>query len=58
MKPELMDILCCPKCKSDLELTVKEKSEEEIITGTLKCAKCNIIYPIEEAIPNLLVPEE
>ena len=58
MKRELMDILCCPKCKKDLELEVKKEEDGEIISGSLTCKNCDIVYPIEEAIPNLLIPEE
>ncbi|MDI6640124.1 MAG: methytransferase partner Trm112 [Methanocellales archaeon] len=56
MKRDLMDILACPMCKGDLELEVVE-GDEEIITGTLYCAKCDERYPIEEGIPNLLPPD-
>ena len=56
MKKDLMDILACPMCKGDLELEVVE-GDEEIITGTLYCAKCDERYPIEEGIPNLLPPD-
>jgi len=52
-----MDILACPLCKGDLELTVKEEDREEIISGFLYCPKCKEKYPIEEGIPNLLPPE-
>ncbi len=34
-----MDILACPVCKGDLELTVEEENEEEIVTGSLYCPK-------------------
>jgi uncharacterized protein YbaR (Trm112 family) len=57
MKHELMDILCCPKCKKDLELTVGKEEKGEIITGKLKCKECKADYPIEEGIPNLLVTD-
>ncbi len=52
-----MDILCCPMCKSDLSLDVTDENEEEIVTGTLYCAKCDEHYPIEDGIPNLLPPD-
>jgi len=58
MKKELMDILVCPMCKGDLELTVKEETGEEVITGNLHCSKCNEDYPIEDTIPNLLPPNQ
>jgi len=57
MKKELMDILVCPMCKGDLELTVDEENEREIVTGCLYCVKCDIRYPITDTIPNLLPPE-
>jgi len=57
MKRSLLDILACPVCKGDLELVVEEENEEEILTGKLICNKCNIEYPIEDGIPNMLPPE-
>ena len=57
MKPELMEILCCPMCKGDLVLTVDEEDDKEIIKGSLFCEKCNEYYPIEEGIPNMLPPD-
>ena len=57
MKRELMDILCCPKCKGDLELSVFERSDDEIISGDLYCRNCDIHFPIEDGIPNMLLPE-
>jgi len=56
MKRDLMDILACPMCKGDLELKVEEENDE-IIMGTLYCAKCDESYPIEDGIPNLLPPD-
>ncbi len=57
MKRELMDILACPVCKGELELSVKEEKEKEIVSGSLLCKKCGVQYPIDEAIPNLLPPD-
>ena len=57
MKKDLMEILACPMCKGELELTVEEEDEKEVITGSLFCAKCNERYPIKDAIPNLLPPD-
>ena len=53
-----MDILVCPVCKGELELSVEEESEKEIVTGSLYCSKCNERYPIVDAIPNLLPPDQ
>ena len=58
MKRSLMEIIVCPVCKEELKLTVTEEECEEIITGSLRCSKCNVDYPIEESIPNLLPLEK
>jgi uncharacterized protein YbaR (Trm112 family) len=58
MKRELMKILACPVCKGDLELRVEKEEREEIVTGSLYCARCNYSYAIVDTIPNLLPPEE
>ena len=47
---ELLKILCCPKCKNDLEL--KEGSNPGFI-----CRKCQLHYAIVDGIPNFLVHE-
>lgn len=57
MQRDLMDILCCPVHKTDLTLTVKKETKEEIVEGTLHCKLCRFDYPIEDGIPNLLPPE-
>ena len=48
---ELLEILCCPRCKSKVEL----KDDK---TG-LRCtnADCRLVYPIREDIPVMLVEE-
>lgn len=56
MKRELMQILACPMCKGELDLTVGKEDDREIITGSLYCRKCDERYPIEDTIPNLLPP--
>ncbi|MBA7617536.1 hypothetical protein ES703_24851 [subsurface metagenome] len=58
MKKELMEILACPVCKGELELTVEEENEKEIVSGSLYCRKCDERYPIVDTIPNLLPPEQ
>jgi uncharacterized protein YbaR (Trm112 family) len=51
-----MDILCCPVCKGDLTLQADKENEKEILEGNLRCAACQVDYPIHEGIPNLLPP--
>lgn len=56
MKKELMDILACPVCKGDLELSVTEEKDGDVVSGSLYCQRCDHHYPITESIPNLLPP--
>ena len=58
MKRGLMDILACPVCKGDLELSVEEEDDKEIVSGSLYCSKCNERYTIVDRIPNLLPPDQ
>lgn len=49
LNKELLQILACPKCKGDLELLPKEEG--------LKCAACEVVYPVREEIPVMLIDE-
>ena len=49
LRKELLDILCCPKCKSDL-LYAPEKE-------TLTCARCGIVYPVRNDVPIMIVED-
>lgn len=44
---ELLDILACPACKSDVELK----------DGKIVCTKCKLKFPIKDGIPIMLVDE-
>jgi uncharacterized protein YbaR (Trm112 family) len=57
MKQSLMDIICCPLDKQELELDATETDGEEVLAGTLTCTECGETYPIEDGIPNLLPPD-
>ncbi|WP_122090094.1 methytransferase partner Trm112 [Halalkalicoccus subterraneus] len=57
MKESLMEIICCPIDKADLELDVEERDGEEVLEGTLTCTDCGEVYSIEDGIPNLLPPD-
>ena len=47
--PQLLEILACPVCKTDIKLTADD-------TG-LKCVQCHRVYPIKDEIPVMLVDE-
>jgi uncharacterized protein len=49
IKKELLDILCCPKCKGEIELT---SSGDGLI-----CYNCGLLYPIRDDIPIMLIDE-
>ncbi len=55
MKKRLLKFLCCPSCKGDLRLKIKEEKEDEIIEGLLICQKCRKRFPIIDSIPILLI---
>jgi len=50
----MIDILCCPTCKADLDLKIEKEKDDEIIKGLFTCKKCKKTYPIYDGIPNLL----
>jgi hypothetical protein len=49
IKKELLEILCCPKCKGDIVLN---ESEDGLI-----CYACKLMYPIKDDIPIMLIDE-
>jgi len=46
---ELLDILACPKCKGDINLT---EGEDGLI-----CDNCKLLYEIKDDIPIMLIDE-
>lgn len=54
----IINKLCCPFDKSDLELQIITKDEEDnILEGILSCKACKRIYPIISGIP-IMTPDE
>ena len=51
LSPQLLEILRCPKCKSEVELKVDG--------GSLKCTnpECALVYPVRDDIPVMLIDE-
>ncbi len=51
ISPELLAILRCPQCKSELQIDDAETR--------LKCLdpECSLVYPIRDGIPVMLVEE-
>jgi uncharacterized protein len=46
---ELLEILACPKCKGDIQLTEQGDG--------LICKACRLLYPIRDDIPIMLIDE-
>ncbi len=49
LNKELLEILCCPKCKGDIRLNENEDG--------LICDVCRLMYPVKDDIPIMLVDE-
>ncbi|SDB23052.1 hypothetical protein SAMN05660653_01128 [Desulfonatronum thiosulfatophilum] len=49
LNKELLQILACPKCKSELVLTPAEDG--------LICHPCKAVYPVKDEIPIMLIEE-
>ena len=57
MRADLLEIIVCPLCKSDLSLAVERQDGDETIEGVLTCTGCGERFPVEDGIPNLLPPD-
>jgi uncharacterized protein YbaR (Trm112 family) len=49
LDPELLKILACPLCKTEVKMTADGKG--------LKCLRCFRVYRIEDDIPVMLIDE-
>lgn len=49
LHPDLLAILRCPKCRGTLT--------EHSTPPSLLCADCQLVFAIEDGIPNLLLDE-
>ncbi len=46
---DLLEILACPKCKGEIHLNEKGDG--------LSCSACQLLYPIRDDIPIMLIDE-
>ncbi len=51
LSDELLGILACPKCKEAVKRDLAEGME------SLVCTKCNLVYPVRDGIPVMLIDE-
>lgn len=58
MTKELLEKLCCPIDKHDLEINIFTEDEDgEILEALMTCAECNRYFPVIYGIP-ILIPDE
>ena len=50
LSKELLEVLCCPKCKGDLSYAPDK--------DTLTCTTCGSVYPVKNEIPIMLVEDD
>jgi SAM-dependent methyltransferase len=52
------NVYCCPQCGGSLTVSPGSRScGQEIVDGRLLCANCNEQYPVNDAIPRFVSPE-
>ena len=49
LSKDLLEMLVCPACKTDLEYRQTPES--------LKCTKCHRVYPVRDGLPIMLIDE-
>lgn len=54
MKPRLLSLLRCPKCKSDLHLQILRDHQKEILDGFITCVTCGAWFPVIDGVPRML----
>ncbi|MBN7811208.1 hypothetical protein J0A68_09585 [Algoriphagus sp. H41] len=58
MNRKLLDKLCCPFDKSDLQVQVfHETEDQQIVEGILNCPSCERYFPIIYGIP-IMTPDQ
>ncbi len=57
MKTELLPILRCPGCSSELELDPADETTDEVESGLLTCSSCARTFPIVRGIPRFISGE-
>ena len=55
MQRKILNLLCCPNCKHDLELLEKEVTSGQVTEGLLQCGNCQRSFPIFKGVPRMLL---
>ena len=54
---KLLQILACPVCRGPLESLFAVAGQEQGLPQGLSCPACDLVYPVRDFIPVLLVEE-
>ncbi len=54
MHEQLLALLCCPRCGSDLRLADAQAAAGQIRAGVLLCASCPARYPVRDGVPRFV----
>ncbi len=54
MNRSLLDLICCPACKGELQTTLADPNIPTIQNGTLTCASCAEQYAVKNGLPILI----
>jgi len=57
LKESLLNLIVCPACHHNLDLTIKKRMDREIEHGSLKCKQCSAAYPIVRGIPRFVTSD-
>lgn len=57
MKADLLPLLSCPSCQTDLDIQSKVSDGDDIVEGSLYCCTCQHQFPITNHIPRFTAPE-
>jgi SAM-dependent methyltransferase/uncharacterized protein YbaR (Trm112 family) len=58
MRTGLIEFLCCPSCKADLDLVDDTSSGRTVVSGALRCSGCGERYPIRQGVPDFVSPHD
>lgn len=54
MRLALLELVCCPLCKGDLDVLTLAPGESSCENAVLCCRVCNSLYPVIAGVPRLL----
>jgi len=54
MKIRALKFLVCPACRSELDLRTSRREGDEIVEGSLSCARCVRMYPVHRGVPRFV----